>query len=114
MIEPCGHLVLVQLDEVKERTAGGMLYVPDTVRETHQKAATTGVILAVGRQAWQAFGDGTPWAGVGDRVCFPRYSGITVDAEITGLERCVLCNDEDCKAVIAKGAAPDYNFKKET
>ena len=98
-VGPTGHYILVKLDKVEERTAGG-LYVPETARQTQQKAATTGVIVAVGPQAWVAFGDGAPWAEVGDRICFPRYSGITIDAGIAGEEDLVLMNDEDCKGVI--------------
>jgi chaperonin GroES len=97
-IRPTGHLVLVKLKKFEERTASG-LYIPDTARDVHQKAATSGTLVAVGPQAWKAFGDGQPWAEVGDVVVFPRYSGVTVDAELAGEEDLVLMNDEDCKGV---------------
>jgi len=99
MVQPTGHLVLVRLSRVEERTRGG-LFLPDTAREVQQKAATSGTLVAIGPQAWLAFGDGTPWAAVGDEVVFPRYSGIAVDPEMAGEPDCVLMNDEDIKGVV--------------
>ena len=99
MIQPTGHLVLVKLRQTEEITAGG-LYVPETVRDIEQKASTVGVILAVGPQAWKEFGDGEPWAEVGDEVVFPRYSGIAVDERLVGKKNCVLMNDDDIKGTI--------------
>jgi chaperonin GroES len=100
-ITPTGHLILVKLDKVQERTAGG-LYVPETARQIQQKAATTGTIVAVGPQAWLAFDNGVAWAHVGERICFPRYSGITIDADIAGEEDLCLMNDADCKGIISR------------
>lgn len=100
-ITPTGHLVLVKLKKVSEKTRGG-LYVPETVREVHQKASTSGTLMAVGPQAWKAFGDGTPWAGVGDEVIFPRYSGVAVDPDISGDTDLVLMNDEDVKGTVVR------------
>lgn len=99
MITPTGHLVLVKLKKVEEKTAGG-IYIPEAARDVHQKASTMGTLVAAGPQAWLAFGDGNPWAEVGDVVVFPRYSGIAVDAEIAGEDDLVLMNDDDIKGVI--------------
>lgn len=97
-ITPTGHLVLVKLTKFPEKR--GSLYVPETVREVHQKASTSGTLMAVGPQAWKAFGDGTPWAEVGDEVVFPRYSGVAVDPDIAGDTDLVLMNDEDVKGIV--------------
>lgn len=100
-ITPTGHLVLVQLQKVEAKTKGG-IYIPDTARDVHQKASTIGTLVAIGPQAWKAFGDGEAWAPIGSTVVFPRYSGVAVDAEVAGEEDLVLMNDEDIKGIVRR------------
>lgn len=98
-IEPVSHFVLIQLQPTEKITAGG-IYVPDTVQDVQQRAATLGTIRAIGPQAWKDIGDGSPWAKVGDVVCFPRYSGVSVDPVVGGEENLVIMNDEDLRGVV--------------
>lgn len=100
MIEPAGHRVLVKVDEVKGKTSGGIL-LPETVRSRMEDENVYGVIVAVGKNAWKAFDDGQPWATVGDRVSFGKWSGAVIEDPDTK-ERFRILNDEDIAAVIRK------------
>lgn len=59
-----------------------------------QEASETGIVISCGYMAFRGLGNGEPWARVGDRVGFKRYSGVDCtphDSEIK--YRCML--DED-------------------
>jgi len=95
-IKACGHRFLVLPDKLKEedtldedaglkKTKSG-IYVPDDseiVKEEKQKqkAIHRGVLVAVGKTAWQAFDDGEPWAEVGDRVGYSQYAGKEIEGK---------------------------------
>ena len=97
-IEPCGHRVIVKPDPVEEISKGGIVVSVGDKKEREQAAQTTGVIVAIGPTAWQAFDDGKPWAAVGDRVFYAKYGGWKFDHE--GVEYRLL-NDEDVTARFA-------------
>lgn len=104
VIDPCGHRVLIKPDPVAERTKAG-IFLPETTRDDERRATSTGVILAVGRQAWKAFADGEPWAKAGDRVLFSTYAGRDLQAELRlavdpTADRLTIVNDEDILSVI--------------
>lgn len=99
MIIPAGHRVLVKVDEIEERTKGGIILV-DADKQT--EANIFGTIVAVGLNAWKAFDDGDPWAKVGDKVAFAKYGGFIIDDPDTK-ERFRLLNDEDITCVIKGG-----------
>lgn len=94
-IIPTGGHVLVLPDKVEEKTEGG-IYLPPTVQEQEQAAATSGIVISIGPQAWKDLDDGKPWAAIGDRVNYPRYAGVVMkgndDVEY------VLINDNDILA----------------
>ena len=96
-IIPTGGHVLVLPDKVEEKTEGG-IYIPKTVQDQEQQAATTGVIIAIGNSAWKDLDDGIPWAKVGDRVTYGRYAGVIM----TGKDdiNYTLLNDNDLLAVL--------------
>lgn len=78
---PKSNLILVRADEAADRSAGGVFY-DDEVRERHTLASETGIIIAMGSQAFKTTLDGRRWPDddpdkpkVGDRVWFQRYSG---------------------------------------
>lgn len=98
MIEPAGHRVLVKVEEIEEKTAGG-LYIPKNVAYKETEANIFGTIVALGRNAWKAFDDGEAWAKVGDRVAIAKYGGFVIQDPATG-EKFRLLNDEDITAVI--------------
>lgn len=78
-IEPLGDRVLVLPDPFSPTTTGG-IDIPDDVVERHTEAAETGVLVAVGSEAWAWNSDRTrrfdgTKPEVGQRVIFERYAG---------------------------------------
>lgn len=101
-IKPVGHRILVKSDKAELETEWGFELVAD--KRLENAAVTSGVLEAVGPQAWKAFGPdftGEPWAKPGDRVFFAQYSGKTVLDPDTG-EEYKLMNDDDITAVVAE------------
>jgi chaperonin GroES len=96
MISPAGHRVLVFPDEIPEKTDGG-IYRPDTTRDREQLRTNKGKVIAVGPQAWEAFGDGSRWADVGDVVIFKEYGGLVIEESN---KKYRIINDEDVLAVL--------------
>ena len=79
-ITPIGDQVLVLPDKSVRRTAGG-IELPDSIADTHDGAAESGIIAAIGDGAWTWNMDRTRrFEGnkprVGDRVVFTRYAGL--------------------------------------
>lgn len=72
--EPVGHHIIVKVDQVSD-TVGktGSIYVPDSTAKTNAMAVTTGVIVAMGPDAF--FGCKGRKPAVGDRITFKRYEG---------------------------------------
>lgn len=82
-IKPCGHYVLVkpmkavEHDELYKRAKEAGVALPDDLMKREDYASTDGELVAIGFQAWKAYGkdnDGKPWAKVGDRVKFKRHT----------------------------------------
>lgn len=78
-IRMLGDEILVLPDVVPEKTKGGIL-IAQTTQETHGLAAQSGLIVAIGPDAWRwDRARTTPFTGerpqVGDRVIFDRYGG---------------------------------------
>lgn len=96
-IKPTGHYILVLPDVVENTTASGIILTDETV-ENAQRDTTVGALIEVGQIGWKEFGDGTPWAKVGDKVSYGKYAG----RDMTGLdgEAYVLMNCEDILAVL--------------
>lgn len=79
-IWPIGDLVLVMMDVVDGKLGKSSLYMPNSSERDQNLGAQSGVIVAVGPDAfvWSAdrnrpFGEDKP--KVGDRVMFTRYAG---------------------------------------
>lgn len=98
MIEPAGHRVLVKVEEIEKRTAGGII-IADTIRDKMTEANIFGTIVKIGVNAWKAFDDGEPWAKEGDRVAFAKYGGFVIEDPDTK-EQFRLLNDEDITAIV--------------
>jgi co-chaperonin GroES (HSP10) len=78
-ITPVGDRVLILTDESAEETAGGIV-ITDEMRERHSQAAETGVLVAMGDDAWLWNSDRSrKYEGakpeVGQRVIFDRHAG---------------------------------------
>jgi co-chaperonin GroES (HSP10) len=96
-INPTGHYILVLPDEVKTKTDSGLILVPETV-EQKERETTKGILVAIGSIGWNEFDDKTPWAKVGDHVCYGKYAGRAMDG-VDG-KKYVLANAEDILAVL--------------
>jgi len=80
-VEPFGEWVVIWVPEVEEYSKGGILMAGAESRDRERKGTAHGYVVAIGPQAWQEVGDGSPWCEVGDHVTFPRYEAgvIAVD-----------------------------------
>ena len=96
-IQPTGHYILILPDEVKTKTEGGLILVPETV-EQKERETTKGILIAVGHIGWAEFGDGSFWAEIGDYVCYGKYAGRDMDGDDG--KKYVLMNAEDILAVL--------------
>lgn len=105
-INPAGHRVLVLVEtETEDEKAlaaiknkdGKSLVMPGTVKERHHLAQMAGVAVAIGKTAWVDF-KSEPWAKVGDRVMFSKYSGVILRGKDDKQYRMV--NDEDIVAIL--------------
>ncbi len=74
MLKPLGDRVVIELVEVEEKTAGGIV-LPDTAKEKPQEgrvvAVGTGRVLDSGERV-------APEVSVGDRIIFSKYAGTEV------------------------------------
>jgi chaperonin GroES len=68
-IKPLGDRVLVKLEEVEEKTAGG-IFIPQTAQEKTQ----TGLVVAVGE-------DETIQVKTGQKVMYDKYAGTQVNVD---------------------------------
>jgi chaperonin GroES len=68
-IKPLGDRVLVKLEEVEEKTAGG-IFIPQTAQEKTQ----TGIVVAVGE-------DETIQVKTGQKVMYDKYAGTQVNVD---------------------------------
>lgn len=97
-IQPTGYRVLVEPDTIPETvTAEGSIVIPDEYRDQYQNAQPTGTLRAIGTDAWADKDE--PWAGIGDRVAFDKYTGLIVNGEDGTEYR--LINDTGIMAVIS-------------
>ena len=105
MITPCGHTVLVKVETAETQTDWGFVTTTNSDQKRLEQAGQViGTLTAVGPQYWKAFSidfTGEPWAKVGDKVLFARYSGKSVEDPFTGDEYYIM-NDEDIRAVITE------------
>ena len=117
-ITPVGDRVLVMPDVIEEKTVGGII-IPNEHRDKHQLAQMSGVLVAVGPDAWmdrvttverlidnqlrvverRTTGYSKPFAKVGDRVCFAQYNGRNFEGEDKKIYR--LLNDEDITGTVS-------------
>ena len=117
-VTPCGDRVVVLPDAIEEVTPGGII-IPQKDRDKHQLGQVTGMLVAIGPDAWvhtttivkrlidgqlkiveqKTSGYSKPFAQVGDRVCFARYTGLPFDGEDGKQYR--LLNDEDITATVS-------------
>ena len=102
-LKPCGHYVLVKPDPVEQTTASGLVVMTKETKKREEVARIEGTLVAVGPQAWVAFG-GEPWAEVGDRVYIKRHVSDIYEDEADYVDdkpqKYFLMADENILAVI--------------
>jgi chaperonin GroES len=98
-IEPLDLRVLVRLDPVTEKTAGG-IFLPDQVKEQEKFATVKATMVAVGINAF-AEAKGNPAftpPQPGNRVMIAKYGGVNVKGDDGADYR--LLNDADVVALL--------------
>ena len=95
-IHPKGHRVLIKPDAVEETTESGIVLAVGTTAERERLAQLKGTIIELGSTAWHDQPE--PWANVGDRIIFGKYSGLIYDGADEVEYRII--NDLDVVAVI--------------
>ncbi len=75
---PMGTNIMVLPDGVNDRTKGG-IFIPDDKRSQMAMAAESGIVVAMGQEAFRFASDGSLWRGdkptIGSHVYFERYAG---------------------------------------
>jgi co-chaperonin GroES (HSP10) len=117
-ITPSGDRVVIKPDALEEVTEGGIV-IAKTVLDSHQHAQSTGILIAVGPDAFthsvsltERFIDGAwkpvertttgykeSFAEVGDRVAFAKFGGLNVEGA-DGVDYKVM-NDQDITARVS-------------
>lgn len=80
-VKPLGFTVLVRLDEVTEKSEGGIILTTSDKTKREYAAQTRGTIVAIGPEAWDYEGGEGSKCEVGDRVLFARYAGVKVEED---------------------------------
>lgn len=96
-LSPMGYNVLVALDVLEEKTAGGII-LPDKHKDREDSASERGRIVKVSEMAFK----GGDWDGVtppspGDVVLFQRYAGTEFEGDDKRKYRIIA--DSDLKGV---------------
>lgn len=98
-ITPIQYQVLVKVNEVEEKTAGG-IYIPEQTKEKDDHASDEGVLVDVAAAAFKFDANAEASApDVGAHVVFARFAGKRVKGN-DGIEY-RLMNDQDVIAVRA-------------
>jgi chaperonin GroES len=93
-IQPLGDRVVVEREEAKEKTAGGIV-LPDTAKDKPQR----GKVIAVGDGRITKDGKRRPLqVKVGDNVLFTSYAGD--EFKLNGDQKVLLMREDDILAVI--------------
>ena len=103
-IRPIEYNVVVKIDEVEEKTAGG-LYLADTSKARKETAETRGTLVATSPMAftYEDWPDGEPFPQPGDRVFFAQHAGV----KQVGLDDKIyrIIKDRDVIGYLSEGAA---------
>lgn len=101
-LTPVEYFVVVELDPVEEKTAGGII-LPTTIQDKDKLSTQEGTLVAVSPHAF-SYADNWPDGSVpqvGQRVLFKRYSGALHERTVCGVKRDYrLLNDKDIIAIV--------------
>jgi len=101
---PMNWKVLIQPNEIKAETKGGIL-LPDKVKENEQILTAHGTVMAVGELAYRERDTGERWKQeivpqVGDKVTYGKYAGQKI---VVNNVRFLLLNDDEITAILPDG-----------
>ena len=120
-IRPAANRVLVRPDSIEDKDKKSVIELPDEVIQRYEQGQATGVLVAAGPDAWNhvtervyaVHENGTrqlieerfrgysgPFAEIGDRIAFAKFSGLRVRGE-DGV-RYIVLNDEDITARVSE------------
>lgn len=97
-IYPVDYKVLVKLDPVEQKSAGGIVLSVGGATEREQMAQVRGTLIARGGNAFQDWKGTRPEPGV--RVMLAKYAGLFCEG-YDG-EEYRLCNDKDVAAILGQ------------
>ena len=101
---PLGWKVLVQPNQAKKKTAGGIILSAKT-QEDEEYLMAHGVVLQTGELAYRDRDSGQSWKGhwpkTGDRITYGKYAGQKLF--INGV-KLLLLNDDEITAILPEGA----------
>lgn len=102
-IKPLGHRVLIQPDDVNQKSKGGII-LPDELTKQEKGAQVVGTVLDIGSTCWADSPNGEAWCKVGDRVVFAKYSGMKIWNPVEGKYRedILIVNDLDICALVTE------------
>jgi co-chaperonin GroES (HSP10) len=119
-IYPAANRVLVKPDPIDDPTKNSVIEMPEAVRLKYEQGQATGRLIAVGPDAFSHItervyhihdnrdkefieerirGYSEPFAEVGERIAFAKYSGLRVKGEDN--ETYIIINDEDITAKVS-------------
>ena len=102
--KPMGWKVLVQPNQAKKQTKGG-IFLPSQSVESEEYLTAHGTILAQGELAYRDRDTGAAWKGqwpqAGDRVTYGKYAGQKLT--VNGV-KLLLLNDDEITSIIPEGA----------
>lgn len=89
-LEATAHFIKVKLIPSNDKFGGSSCIVkPESIKKAERNTAHEGIVLEIGPQAFQIFGDGDsrglPRCKVGDHILFTKFNSIEQDD----------CNDDD-------------------
>ncbi len=103
-MHPCGNCVLIKPDDVLKTTESGIVTGTENEHDREEVAKVEGTLMAIGSCAWKDYGDGSPWAKVGDKVFFKRHVSDRIEDKndiVNGKpQRYFLMSDIDVLAII--------------
>ena len=98
---PMNWKVLIQPNEIKAETKGGIL-LPDKVKENEQILTAHGTVCAIGELAYRDRDTGQSWRmtrlpKIGDQVTYGKYAGQAIVVQNV---RFLLLNDDEITAIL--------------
>ena len=101
---PMGWKVLVQPNQVKKKTKGG-IYLPSQSQDNEEYLTAHGIILAMGDLAYRDRDTGKSWKGhwpkTGDRITYGKYAGQKLS--VNGV-KLLLLNDDEITSILPEGS----------